>query len=151
MTEMVHCSRVSRANAAKAAEQQHTAGSSSSSGPTQEGVHKAQSSKGSASADAAPTKESSSCTFPCVQYVPYEDPGQQQGSYVGDAPIKPAAFPAAFPLLPKSTWAIVQHVCVAAAVCVLLSEAFVWLCVVSPAVNGILWEQIPRPGSALIV
>jgi hypothetical protein len=160
MCEMVHRSRVSRANAAKtaaAAEQQPTAGSSadtttssssssSSSGPgqgMQGGPSEAQSSK---AADSPQSKEGS-CMFPCVQYVPYEEPSQQ-GSCVGDCPQKPTGFPAPFPLFPTSTWAVVKHTCVSAALCVLLGQAFVWLCVVSPAVKSILWEQIPRPAVA---
>jgi hypothetical protein len=49
---------------------------------------------------------------------------------------------ASFPLFPTVKGALGRHLGVAAGVCFLLSELFVWLCLVSPTVGGILWEQI---------
>lgn len=48
-----------------------------------------------------------------------------------------------FPLFPTVKGALAWHLGAAAGVCFLLGELFVWACTVSPAVAGILWEQIP--------
>lgn len=61
----------------------------------------------------------------------------------------PVALPGDVPTFAGGTskaWAPqswVQHVCMAACVCCALGEIFTWLCCVSPAVNGMLWPQIP--------
>jgi hypothetical protein len=47
-----------------------------------------------------------------------------------------------FPLFPTVKGALGRHLGVAAGVCFFLSELFVWLCLVSPTVGGMLWEQI---------
>jgi hypothetical protein len=47
-----------------------------------------------------------------------------------------------FPLFPTVKGALGKHLGLAAGVCFLLSELFVWLCSVSPTVSGLLWEQI---------
>lgn len=61
-----------------------------------------------------------------------------RGKYVSPGP--------SFPLFPTVKGALMTHLGVAAGVCFLLAELFVWVCTVSPAVAGILWQQIPYPG-----
>lgn len=48
-----------------------------------------------------------------------------------------------FPLFPTAKGALASHLGAAAAACFLLGELFVWVCTVSPALAGILWQQIP--------
>lgn len=48
-----------------------------------------------------------------------------------------------FPLFPTVKGVLARHLGAAAGVCFLLGELFVWACTVSPAVAGVLWEQIP--------
>lgn len=50
--------------------------------------------------------------------------------------------PVVYPVVPGKA-AITLHLVVAAIVCFLCGEVFVWMCTVSPTVKGILWDQIP--------
>jgi hypothetical protein len=97
-----------------------TAGATSSSGP----ASPSSSGPGSSNSKALqhPATASSSSSSSAVEFV---SPGPS------------------FPLFPTVKGVLARHLGAAAGVCFLLGELFVWACTVSPAVAGVLWEQIP--------